>query len=62
MVCFLSFFEGLGWFYFTDFAAAVHRKTTARFDISSGRNNPYSTGVKLKESNEDLLVGDRPIR
>ena len=36
--------------------------TAARFDASSGRNTPLSTGLKLEEFDENEPVGDWPFR
>ena len=41
---------------------AFAEKTVARFDVSSGRNNPLSTGVKLEHFDENERVGDWPFR
>ena len=41
---------------------AFAENTAARFDVSSGRNTPLSTGLKLEEFNENEPVGDWPFR
>ena len=41
---------------------AFVENTAARFDVSSGRNTPLSTGLKLEEFNENEPVGDWPFR
>ena len=41
---------------------AFAENTAARFDVSSGRNTPLSTGLKLEEFNENEPVGDCPFR
>ena len=40
---------------------AFAQNTAAMFDVSSGRNNPLSTGLKLEEFNENEPVGDWPF-
>ena len=37
---------------------AFAEKAAARFDVSSWRNHPLSTGVKLEEFDENEAVGD----
>ena len=41
---------------------AFAENTAASFDVSSGRNTPLSTGLKLEEFNENEPVGDWPFR
>ena len=41
---------------------AFAENTAARFDVSSGRNTPLSTGLKLEEFNENEPVGNWPFR
>ena len=41
---------------------AFAENTAARFDISSGRNTPLSTGLKLEEFDKNEPVGDWPFR
>ena len=40
---------------------AFAENTAARFDVSSRRNTPLSTGLKLEEFNENEPVGDWPF-
>ena len=41
---------------------AFAENTSARFGVSSGRNNPLSTGLKLEELDGNEPVGDSPFR
>ena len=41
---------------------AFAKNTAARFDVSSGRNTPLSTDLKLDGFNKNKPVGDRPFR
>ena len=40
---------------------AFTESTAARFDVSSGRNTPVSTGLKLEEFDENKAVDDWPF-
>ena len=62
MVCWLSFFKGLGYWYFDDFATRFAENTAARFKVSSGRNIPLSTGLKLEDFDKNATVGAWPFR
>ena len=41
---------------------AFAENTAARFDVSSGRNIPLSTGLKLENFDKNAPVGDWPVR
>ena len=40
---------------------AFAKNTAAKFDVSSGRNTPLSTGLKLEEFDKNESVGDWPF-